>query len=163
MLCLFLERPKFRYPFLRSKIEQISLLLSTRDSIKHTSITLTRNYSSEDGAFHINRKSKLGYATRIYIETIRTTISFLTDSKNQRVSLHLSLMQSASVVTLVRIDRSRRSRCHGWSISPFLVPRCPGSSSSLPVHCFSGSPYKHGGGCTKNGGGGEVRGRVGPN
>lgn len=45
----------------------------------------------EDGAFHINRKSKLGYATRIYIETIRTTISFLTDSKNQRVSLHLSL------------------------------------------------------------------------
>lgn len=147
-------------------MEQMSPLLSTHAIPLNVYVTLGRNYSSQDEAHSILIENRNLATQPEYISG--TTIIFPNWLEESTKYLSIYLCKAHQLwpwrVSIDRVDPVAT----GDRSSPFLVPFVvPGSSSSLPVHCFSGSPYKHGGGCTKNGVGAEKcgggRGRVGPN
>lgn len=67
----------------------VPLVIHTRDSIKRIRHIRSKLLIARRGAFHINRKSKLGYATRIYIGN-DDHLSQLTRRINE-VSIYLSI------------------------------------------------------------------------
>lgn len=105
------------------------------ESIKHG---LARNYSSQDGAHSILIGNRNLATQQIRNDDPTWTLG------EDRILLSLSLPQLRP--WCVSIDHVDPVATGDRSLS------LPSSSSRLllVVHCFSGSPYKHG--CTKNGG-----------